>query len=377
MFLLGENATELKKRGWQQAPHTHKHRHRACCCSSPCPASFVAMPCVVLIIIRHRARRRCRCAGAFACVVPALLLSLHPHCCHHCTDITALVALSPLPLSRWHCHPCRTRIICPITMPLATRRCMWHCCCACCCLTPCPALSLPYPALSLSYASASTGMPTALPLWTALLAPSLWCLPFHHRGRTWHCHRIQSYNLNATIYIDYIIGGIKPGSIAALGTIAPGSHILSYIYAPQIHYDLGGKPIGFVGNSSNKYGEFSCAYPDIKSFSLFPIIALKTTMDIKLIHPNIQPLNKSILSDTAWKEHQGKLIGTVLPNTFIIYFSQDIPQGEISSDEVKPGSRFCIARRSRGDAHTLGGVRGCSFAHSMVAVATPTLAVKS
>ena len=104
---------------------------------------------------------------------------------------------------------------------------------------------------------------------------------------------------------------------------------------PKSTMTWGGGPMGCVGNSSNKYGNFSCVYLIIKFFSLFPCIAPRTAMDARLIYPNIQPLNKSIFSDITWNDHQGKLIGTVLSNFFIIYFSQDIPQGEISSDNVK------------------------------------------
>jgi hypothetical protein len=45
----------------------------------------------------------------------------------------------------------------------------------------------------------------------------------------------QAYNLLPTKYFDHILGGIGAGTIAALGTVAPGSYNLSYIYAPQVH----------------------------------------------------------------------------------------------------------------------------------------------
>ena len=60
-------------------------------------------------------------------------------------------------------------------------------------------------------------------------------------------------------YFKYLIGGISAGTIAAIGTIASGS-TFQYLYAPQVYHDLGGKPVGFVGNASNKIGEFSCVY---------------------------------------------------------------------------------------------------------------------
>jgi hypothetical protein len=64
---------------------------------------------------------------------------------------------------------------------------------------------------------------------------------------------------NRDKYFKYLIGGISAGTIAAIGTIAPGG-TFQYLYAPQVRYDLGREPVGFVGNSSNKIGEFSCIY---------------------------------------------------------------------------------------------------------------------
>jgi hypothetical protein len=58
----------------------------------------------------------------------------------------------------------------------------------------------------------------------------------------------------------YVIGGIKAKTIAAIGTCAPGSSVVQYLYAPRIHSDLGGVPKLIVGNASNKLGEFSCVY---------------------------------------------------------------------------------------------------------------------
>ena len=40
--------------------------------------------------------------------------------------------------------------------------------------------------------------------------------------------------------LSYVIGGIKAKTIAAIGTCAPGSSIVQYLYAPRIHHDLGG-----------------------------------------------------------------------------------------------------------------------------------------
>ena len=40
--------------------------------------------------------------------------------------------------------------------------------------------------------------------------------------------------------MSYVIGGIKAKTIAAIGTCAPGSSIVQYLYAPRIHQGLGG-----------------------------------------------------------------------------------------------------------------------------------------
>ncbi len=82
----------------------------------------------------------------------------------------------------------------------------------------------------------------------------------------------QAYNLLPAKYFDHILGGIGAGTIAALGTVAPSSYNLSYIYTPQVHTDLGGNFIGFVGNASNKIGEFSCVHIHKDAFGLFQII---------------------------------------------------------------------------------------------------------
>jgi hypothetical protein len=70
----------------------------------------------------------------------------------------------------------------------------------------------------------------------------------------------QAYNLLPAKYFDHILGGIGTGTIAALGTVAPGSYNLSYIYAPQVQTDLSSNFISFIGNASNKIGEFSCVH---------------------------------------------------------------------------------------------------------------------
>ncbi len=71
-------------------------------------------------------------------------------------------------------------------------------------------------------------------------------------------------------FLDCLIGGIKGNTISAIGTINPGSLCTQYLYAPQIHFNLAGNPIAFIGNPSNKMGEFSLIKIDVLSICLFP-----------------------------------------------------------------------------------------------------------
>jgi hypothetical protein len=60
--------------------------------------------------------------------------------------------------------------------------------------------------------------------------------------------------------LSHLVGGIKSNTIAAIGTLAPGTSIVQYLFAPKIHHDLGGAPKLIVGNASNKLGS-SAACP--------------------------------------------------------------------------------------------------------------------
>jgi hypothetical protein len=55
-------------------------------------------------------------------------------------------------------------------------------------------------------------------------------------------------------FLERLIGGIKGNTISAIGTINPGSLCTQFLYAPQIHFNLAGEPIAFIGNLSNKMG---------------------------------------------------------------------------------------------------------------------------
>jgi len=76
--------------------------------------------------------------------------------------------------------------------------------------------------------------------------------------------------------LNFIIGGIKANTIVAIGTIAPGTSIVQYLFVPKIHHDLGGTPKMIIVNASNKLGEFSCAAMPLASPKLFAVLHRRT-----------------------------------------------------------------------------------------------------
>jgi hypothetical protein len=147
----------------------------------------------------------------------------------------------------------------------------------------------------------------------------------------------QAYNLLTAKYFDQILGSIRAGTIAAPGTVAPGSYNLSYIYAPQVHTDLSGNFLGFVGNASNKIGEFSCIHIHKDSFGFFHIIDSKTNLEEAMPghSSSVTQFDSDLLTNTDWANPSDDIIGALFPNFFIVYFRQDFPQGGISSDDIK------------------------------------------
>ncbi len=115
-----------------------------------------------------------------------------------------------------------------------------------------------------------------------------------------------------------MIGGIIANTISAIGTINPGSLCIQYLYAPQIHFDLAGEPIAFIGNLSDKMGEFSLIKIDVTSIRLFPYIKDNATMDVSLNDGDDLP--KELLSKTDWNDFEEPIIGTLIPNFSITYF---------------------------------------------------------
>jgi hypothetical protein len=47
------------------------------------------------------------------------------------------------------------------------------------------------------------------------------------------------------------------------------------------------------------------------------------------------PFDSDLLTDTDWKNSSDPIIGALFPNFFIVYFGQDFPKGDISSDDIK------------------------------------------
>ncbi len=130
---------------------------------------------------------------------------------------------------------------------------------------------------------------------------------------------------NRDKYFKYLIGGISAGTIAAIGTIASGG-TFQYLYAPQVYHDLRGEPVGFVGNASNKMGEFSCVYISLSDFEFFPFVEATSAMNEFLKHNETTPFSEEHLSyNRDWKDLSDPVRGTFLTNFFIVYFGQELP----------------------------------------------------
>jgi hypothetical protein len=50
---------------------------------------------------------------------------------------------------------------------------------------------------------------------------------------------------------------------------------------------------------------------------------------------NLTPFASDLLTNTDWANPSDDIIGALFPNFFIVYFGQDLPQGGISSDDIK------------------------------------------
>jgi hypothetical protein len=133
-------------------------------------------------------------------------------------------------------------------------------------------------------------------------------------------------------FLNYLTGGVRAKTIAAIGTINPGSLCIQYLFPPQIHYDLSGTPIAFIENSSNKKGKFSMIKVNVKSIRAFAYIKDKATWTPNRTHGEDIPAEK--LVNTDWKDFEDPIVGTLIPNFFIAYFGQDLPNGDICDEEI-------------------------------------------
>ncbi len=107
--------------------------------------------------------------------------------------------------------------------------------------------------------------------------------------------------------------------------------------------------IGFVGNASNKIGEFSCIHIHKDAFGLFQIINSNINVDETMPghSSTVTPFDSDLQTDTEWKSSSDPIIGALFPNFFIVYFGQDFPKGDISSDDIKVnfaklGAGYCL-----------------------------------
>ncbi len=122
----------------------------------------------------------------------------------------------------------------------------------------------------------------------------------------------QAYHRRFEDYFDYLLSGIGAGTIAAIGAIAPGSTSPTYIYAPQIHTNLRRRIKGFIGNTLNKLGKFSCVHIDSSAFSLLPVIASKSNMDNSIpAQTGVIPLNSKSLTSTRWAPSSDEVTGSL------------------------------------------------------------------
>ena len=84
-------------------------------------------------------------------------------------------------------------------------------------------------------------------------------------------------------FLNYLVGAIKAKTVAAIGMVAPGNLLVQYLCGPKVHTDLAGTPLAIVGNTSNKFGEFSLAMIPLSSVKMFVSI-LERGDDVHLLN---------------------------------------------------------------------------------------------
>ena len=113
--------------------------------------------------------------------------------------------------------------------------------------------------------------------------------------------------------LSFLGGGIKAKTIAAIGTLALGTSIVQYLFAPKIHHDLVGAPKSIVGNASNKLGGFSCVSIPLASLKLFACVAQEDKVVAML--PHLLALENEALSNTDWFDSENKYVGLLCPTS--------------------------------------------------------------
>ncbi len=112
---------------------------------------------------------------------------------------------------------------------------------------------------------------------------------------------------------DHLIGGIRAGTIAAIGTVSPGLLTLQYFYAPMLHCNLAGTPIAIVENCSNKPGEFTMIKIDVASIRDFPHFKDQKKMDATFTQGDTIPTDW--LAGTIWAESEAPIVGLLSPTS--------------------------------------------------------------
>jgi hypothetical protein len=67
---------------------------------------------------------------------------------------------------------------------------------------------------------------------------------------------------------------IQTKTIAALGTVTPGSTTLQYLINLMIHHDLTGNRTTIIGNSSNKQHKFNLVKVELHLYASSPTLGL-------------------------------------------------------------------------------------------------------
>jgi len=73
-------------------------------------------------------------------------------------------------------------------------------------------------------------------------------------------------------FLDYLVGAINATTVAAIGMVLQVNLLVQYLCGPKVHTYPAGKPLAIVGNTSNKFGEFSLA--------MIPLLSVKMLVSI-------------------------------------------------------------------------------------------------